>query len=82
MRSGRLQEAEAQLRRLGRMPEGMSANAREEEFGWGLLHFAAHKGHTGLLQWLLRQKARPDLTDTEGNTPLILCAKSNHIEAL
>ena len=66
-----------------------------------LLHFASHKGEVGLVNWLLRQKARPgsgilcilcegspwhppdrtDMTDTEGNTPLVLCAKSNHVEA-
>ena len=32
---GLLFGAEVQLRRLGRMPDGMSVNAREEEFGWG-----------------------------------------------
>lgn len=28
-----------------------------------------------------RALSRTDITDAEGNTPLILCAKSNHIEA-
>lgn len=35
VRTGRVQSAEVQLRRLGRMPDGMSVNAQEEEFGWG-----------------------------------------------
>eukprot|EP00435_Cladocopium_sp_Y103_P074924 s111_g52.t1 len=57
-------------------------SACEEKFGWGLLHFACHKGEAGLAQWLLKQKARTDVTDAEGNTPLVLCAKSNHVQAM
>lgn len=82
MRMGLLFKAEVELRRLGRMPNGLSVNASEEQFGWGLLHFACHKGAAGLVDWLLKQKARTDLVDSEGNTPLVLCAKSNHVEAM
>ncbi|CAJ1445101.1 unnamed protein product [Effrenium voratum] len=82
LRLGLLQKAEVALRKLGQMPTGLAVNAREEKFEWGLLHFAAHKGEVGLLDWLLRQKARPDMADGEGNTPLVLCAKSNHVQAM
>ncbi|CAE7325501.1 ANK1 [Symbiodinium natans] len=70
------------LRKLGQMPTGLSVNAQEETWSWGLLHFSAHKGEVGLMEWLLKQKARPDVADEEGNTPLVLCAKSNHVQAM
>jgi len=82
VRMGLMLKAEVELRKLGRMPNGLNVNACEEKFGWGLLHFACHKGEAGLAQWLLKQKARTDVTDAEGNTPLVLCAKSNHVQAM
>lgn len=82
LRSGLFQKAEVSLRKLGQMPAGLGVNAQEETWSWGLLHFAAHKGEVGLMEWLLKQKARPDIPDEEGNTPLVLCAKSNHVQAM
>jgi len=82
LRSGLFQKAEVSLRKLGQMPAGLGVNAQEETWSWGLLHFAAHKGEAGLMEWLLKQKARPDIPDLEGNTPLVLCAKSNHVQAM
>lgn len=82
MRMGLMMKAEVELRKLGHMPGGLNVNAVEEKFGWGLLHFACHKGESGLVQWLLKQKARTEVPDAEGNTPLVLCAKSNHVQAM
>jgi len=82
IRNGFYEQVEEQLREDDGMPDGLPIDAREKKFGWGLLHFAAHSGENGLVEWLLKKKAKHDQVDYEGSTPLVLCAKQNNVKGL
>mmetsp|Transcript_89701 Transcript_89701/g.159391 ORF Transcript_89701/g.159391 Transcript_89701/m.159391 type:complete len:989 (+) Transcript_89701:65-3031(+) len=82
LRHGCYQQVEAKLRKDGSLPTGVKIDSRDHVFNWSLLHFAANAGEPGLMEWLLKKKAKLELTDSEGNTALMLAARQNHVEAV
>eukprot|EP00930_Biecheleria_cincta_P009363 TRINITY_DN11109_c0_g2_i1.p1 TRINITY_DN11109_c0_g2~~TRINITY_DN11109_c0_g2_i1.p1 ORF type:complete len:910 (-),score=215.15 TRINITY_DN11109_c0_g2_i1:1082-3811(-) len=81
-RDGLLDKIEKKLRNDEELPDGLRLDSRVPGFEWTLLHYAANGGATGLLEWLLQKKAKMETTDSEGNTPLILAARQNHVETM
>lgn len=49
--------------------------------GWQVLHWAAWRGHTGLVKELIEVGSDPEITCEGGETPAILAWQGGHIEA-
>ncbi|XP_042873329.1 putative ankyrin repeat protein RF_0381 isoform X4 [Penaeus japonicus] len=50
--------------------------------GWRLLHFAAERGHTALVIFLIENKAAVNASSREGMTPLHLASWGGHTEVI
>ncbi len=67
-------------RALDGLEDGEEVNAADEE-GMSALHWAADRGHPGVLRLLLAAGGRVDAADCEGQTPLHYAASCGHAEA-
>eukprot|EP00931_Biecheleriopsis_adriatica_P054670 TRINITY_DN32197_c0_g2_i1.p1 TRINITY_DN32197_c0_g2~~TRINITY_DN32197_c0_g2_i1.p1 ORF type:complete len:821 (-),score=197.80 TRINITY_DN32197_c0_g2_i1:49-2511(-) len=56
-------------------------NLKDTSFGWTPVHYAAHLGSAPLLKALAEQKAKLDMACREGNTPLMMASRRNHVAA-
>ena len=56
-------------------PSSTAVNARDRSSGEGALHILARGRDAGWLNFLLANRARPDLQDNQGNTPLMVAAQ-------
>lgn len=61
-------------------PSSTAINAREHGSGEGALHILARGRDLGWLHFLLARGARPDLQDSQGNTPLIVASRIGWVE--
>ena len=62
---------------LARQEEGADANAKDGK-GNSALIMASEKGHTGLVQYLLSNKADVEAKQEDGRTPLHLASEKGH----
>eukprot|EP00808_Paulinella_micropora_P001500 g71280.t1 len=74
--AGDLDRAQDLVRRLG------TADVRDKDTGYSLVHVASLTGHQHLLEWLLQQNAPSDRADKEGCRPLFVAALSGHSQVV
>lgn len=70
---------------LGDLPRSrqlLARGARVNQPGWSALHYAAVKGHAGVLKLLLTNGAAVNEPSPEGDTALILAVRSGNAEAV
>jgi ankyrin repeat protein len=56
--------------------------AVQDERGISALHFAAIRGDSSLILWLLQHEASADMQTEHGTTPLMLAARRGHAESV
>ena len=61
-------------------PGTIVINSRDRENGEGALHYMVRERNHGWLAYLLGKKARPDLQNKQGDTPLSLAAQMGWVE--
>ncbi|XP_047481756.1 ankyrin-1-like isoform X2 [Penaeus chinensis] len=64
---------------------GFSVDAEFQEVpnkGWRLLHFAADRGHTALVDFLIQENANVNAATKDGMTPLHLASWGGHTEVI
>jgi ankyrin repeat protein len=57
---------------------GACLNSRTTTDGWTPLHVASSRGHSKIVEHLLKYGANPSLTDTQDRSPIFLAASSKH----
>ncbi|KAF7562663.1 hypothetical protein G7046_g1500 [Stylonectria norvegica] len=63
------------------LSEGEASIRDHDEYGWGLLHFAAHSGEVDICRFLIEAGADIDEVTEDNSTPLSLCAESYSYDA-
>eukprot|EP00124_Ichthyophonus_hoferi_P005266 Ihof_evm2s720 gene=Ihof_evmTU2s720 len=58
---------------LGMIQHGADINSQHSMNGWTSLHWAAHRGHSGLVELLLNSGAKTDIKNSLGQLPGALC---------
>jgi ankyrin repeat protein len=70
----------AQLKSLHEKHSNINLGAIENQFGYTLLHFAAHGGHADVVTFLVDEGVFLNPLTPTGDTPLNLAAVHEHIE--
>ena len=60
--------------------KGEDVNAKDDQFGWTALMYAATNGHTTVVEVLLDKGADVNATDTKGRTALMLAVQNGRPE--
>ena len=67
---------------LDRAKRLVAKGAQINHLGWTPLHYAASKGHTAVVRYLLQQGAMPNAPAPDGTSPIMMAARTGSIDAV
>lgn len=67
---------------LDRVKRLVAKGAQVNHLGWTPLHYAASKGHTAVVKYLLEQGAMPNAPAPDGTSPIMMAARTGSIDAV
>lgn len=67
---------------LGRAKKLIAKGAEINHLGWTPLHYAASRGHTDLVKYLLEQGAMPNAPAPDGTSPIMMAARSGSLDVV
>jgi len=67
---------------LPRARKLVAKGAQVNQLGWTALHYAAVRGHTDVVKFLLEQGAMPNAPAPDGTSPIMMAARSGNTETV